>query len=255
MKKLLLLLIIIPHIIIGQNLIGLPQEMVGEDKVSPLTTDKFAAADFSGLWLDNTNNQPVLGIIGEEHQRIKVKILEVVKDANNHLIYHVTGKTSVMGNVCDFSGVIRINEVYLLTQHNSLNQKESDQAHKGLVIAEYYFREDSTQYHVGIFEGKLYSLWKSSDFNNIISVEFKLADNFINNAFIGTWSSYSGNDNRLCNWGIFRVPGANKDFDAGSAKFSPSEKYHKYGWKSYYKAYVLNDLKAKREEDKQWWNE
>lgn len=253
MKRLLLLLIIIPYLLQGQDLTDIPQGMVGEDKISPISSDKFVATDFSGLWLDNINNQPILGIIGEEHQRIKVKILKAVKDANNHLIYHVTGKTSVMGNICDFSGIMRINEVYLLTQQNSQNQIENDQPVKGLVIAEYYFMEDSTQYHVGVFEGKSYSLWKSGDLNNIISIEDKSADNFINNAFIGTWTNYSGSDGRLCTWGLYRVPGANKDFDVGVTEFSPSEKYHKYGWKSYYKAYVLNDIKAKKEEEKQWW--
>lgn len=41
---------------------------------------------------------------------------------------------------------------------------------------------------------------------------------------------YNSNLKKICNWGDFRVPNSNCDFDIGVGDFSVSEKYWKNGW-------------------------
>lgn len=253
MRKLLfLLLIVLPQIIAAQTSNAIPKAILGEYKLIPAESDKFILSDFSRLWIDTSNIHIILGIIGKEHQRIKVKFLTVRKNENNPLIYNVTGKTSVMGNVCDFTGTIQISKLYFLESDSNITNEYSSK-YKGLVVADYHLKEDSTQFHVGIFKGVTCSRWESADMKIIELANDTTNSYFMNNSFVGTWSSYSGKDTRLCNWGIFRVPEANQDFDDGTGKFSPAEKYHKFGWKSYYKAYILNDIKMRMEEESNWW--
>ncbi|MCB0541059.1 MAG: hypothetical protein KDE33_26365, partial [Bacteroidetes bacterium] len=58
--------------------------------------------DFSSIWT-KTESYQILGIIGADYQRIKVKIIQVEKDSINANIYRVTGMSAVKGNICDFN--------------------------------------------------------------------------------------------------------------------------------------------------------
>lgn len=64
-------------------------------------------------------------------------------------------------------------------------------------------------------------------------------DNYFNNAFVGIWKSNTTGKDKICNWGDYRVPNVNCDFDSGAGELSISQKYLKNGW----------DVKPKQN----WW--
>lgn len=125
---------------------------------------------------------------------------------------------------------------------------------QGVLMANYVFWESFDQAHSGIFQGILYSKWYlNSDSNIKYDDILQFADGYSNNAFIGTWKSYSTGIEKICNWADFRVPMANSDFDIGVGDFAPSEKYWDKGWETYLRAWSLGDKKAESEEFKIWW--
>jgi hypothetical protein len=79
------------------------------------------------------------------------------------------------------------------------------------------------------------------------------SDKYMNNAYIGTWRSYSTGKEKLCNWADHRIPLANQDFDVGEGEFLPGEKYYNKGWEAYHQAWQLGNMEAKSEELREWW--
>jgi len=189
--------------------------------------DDLSQYDFSILW-KQAKNDIVYGIIGEEHQRLMIKIISVEKNPYNPNEYITYGKSMVKGTICDFIGIIKLTQVKKLNkQHFGVDDKFKSQGIKsqGIVVAQYTFKENTKLKNSGIFKGELYSKWY------IDNIEL-MSDGYSNNAFIGIWKSNSTSKEKLCNWGDYRVPLANKDFDIGAGEFSVSEKYIEKGWLS-----------------------
>jgi hypothetical protein len=194
---------------------------------------EFLKYDFSELWLKTENNL-VYGIIGDEYQRILMKFLTVEKNLNNNNEYFVFGKSSVKANLCEFVGKITIIKI----QESKRKQFGVDDEFKnqgiktqGLLTAKYEFFENKHQNHSGYFSGTLQTKWfldknDKVQYDDINSV----SDGYFNNAFVGTWKMYNSNIEKICNWGDYRVPYANCDFDIGTGELSISEKYLKNGW-------------------------
>ncbi len=102
--------------------------------------------DFSGIWTQ-TENYLVFGIIGEEHQRIKIKLLSVVKNAVNPGEYLVSGKSNVKGNICDFKGTINLKEIKEFKENK--NYKDSTKL-CGDILAFKMFHEFTKSYRAGV---------------------------------------------------------------------------------------------------------
>jgi hypothetical protein len=217
--------------------------------------DSLLKYDLGPLWTlqDNTN---VLGYIGDGYQRIRVKILSAEKDKDNPGSYIVTGKTMVMNNITMFKGTIELTDAKLYQQVHS--GTDNQRKHKGLrkrgvLTARYHFREDSTQYHSGIFNGILTTAWYIDKDGNIRYDDIdRDSDSYANNQFEGMWTIYSGKLKQVCNWGDFRIPSSG-GLDVGKGNFLPADKYLRRGWRSYYNAHVKNDPKAQKEEARKWW--
>lgn len=218
--------------------------------------NKYNHFDFSHLWTQ-TENYKVVGIIGPDHQRIKIKLIKIDKYSSILNEYFVVGKSFVNGTICDFSGTIKLTEI---KEAKDLSFGIEDEfknkgiKSQGILIANYEFKENSNQKHSGIFKGKLYSKWYLNSDNQIeYDNIWAMSDDYMNNAFIGFWKSYSDNMEKICNWADFRVPEANYDFDIGAGEFSPSKKYYEKGWEIYQKAWLYGDEEAKKEELMEWW--
>ena len=143
--------------------------------------------DFSNIWT-LTENKNVLGIIGEDHQRLKIKLTSVEKDPKNPNKYFVLGKSCVKGTVCNFSGIITLSEIKEVKDlHFGVDDEYADKGIKsqGTLIADYEFKENSEQRHSGIFKGKLHSKWFLNSENKIEydNIEF-ISDGYLNNAFV-----------------------------------------------------------------------
>ena len=205
------------------------------DKGEVITTDrteKFVKYDFSQLWLQ-TENDFIYGIIGDEHQRILIKILTVVKNPTNPNEYFVKGKSSVKANVCQFGGKITISKISesKRTNFGVDNEFKNRSQTQGVLIATYEFFEDKSQNHSGIFQGVVSTKWYLNNQNKMVYDDTNIkADGYFNNAFVGSWKLYLLNVVKKCNWEDYRVPECNCDFDIGSGEFNVSEKYWKYGW-------------------------
>lgn len=212
--------------------------------------------DFGPVWM--RYNSTVLGFIGPNYQRIRIKFLTIIKDTNDPRLYHVAGKSKVNQNVCRFSGTILISE---LTAHEpghfgvDEEYKDSGLVKQGTLEGTYRFAEDSTQPHSGLFEGKLSTAWYIDRHRRLRYDDIEsYSDSYSNNEFRGTWIDYKTRKSKVCNWGDFRIPDSG-DLDIGAGEFSPDDKYLKYGWQSYHDAFSSHppDPKARRTEEAKWW--
>ena len=229
--------------------------MFGEllEKENKLT--EYQTYDFSKLWTE-TSNRSVFGIIGKSHKRLKVKLISV-SPTDNNLIYKVYGKSCVDGNICELNGTIEIKKILKLSElHLGVDDelKEAGIKDQGLIIAKYKFEEKIEQNHSGTFFGKLYTKWYIDKLNMIKYDNIQLrSDGYFNNAFVGEWISYRTNQSKLCNWGDYRIPECNSDFDIGAGEFSPSKKYYAQGWENYQNAWLNNNKEAQQTELNEWW--
>lgn len=204
--------------------------------------------DFSKLLL-HADNSMIYGFIGDNYQRIRVKIIRITKDSLSPDTYDVFGKTMVKTNIDDFNGTIKITNIRKLKNISyGVDDEYKNKGIKGeyIIIADYNFLENQEQPHSGMFKGIL-----ESDFyiDKNASVHYddieSNADGYTNNQFVGEWVDYKTNLTKRCNWGDFRAPNSG-NLDIGAGEFSPNDKYLKYGWQS------IRDKNHKIEEAK-WW--
>lgn len=234
-------------------------DIMNNEQLLPVDkTETFIKYDFSSLWL-KTDNELVYGIIGDEHQRILVKILAVVKNRKNPYEYLIKGKSSVKENICQFSGkmtVVRIQESRRTT-FGVDNEFKDQSKTQGLLIGRYEFFENGSEPHSGVFSGLVKMKWYLNKKNRMSYDDINIqADGYFNNAFVGNWKMYRSNIVKKCNWADYRVPDCNCDFDIGSGDFKVSEKYWKNGWldvalKNKVQGQDKDHKTIKRK--KQWW--
>jgi hypothetical protein len=237
MKLLIWTFLLFTTITIAQSNEKFLTDFLLESELKPENVlSNYSQFDFSNIWTQTENNS-VLGIIGKEHQRIKIKLISIEKDPTNPNEYFVFGISFVKGTICDFNGKITLTEIkevkkLLLGVDDEYADKGINS--QGILIADYEFKENKEQKHSGIFKGKVYSKWylnskNQIEYDNIESI----SDGYTNNAFVGIWKSYATDKEKVCNWADFRVPNANRDFDIGAGEFSPNEKYYDKGWSDY----------------------
>ena len=236
----------------NQQEVFLTDFTLGEELRTENLVNKYTKYDFSKLWTQ-TKNHRIFGIIGLDHERIKIKLIDISKDPSRPYQYMVVGKSCVKGTICTFEGVITIKEIREAKEGVGEYAGMDINGH-GVVIADYEFREDKKQRHSGVFKGRLYSKWyidadKALQYDDLLSI----ADGYSNNAFVGVWKSYTTGKEKICNWGDARVPKSNPDFDVGTGEFSPSEKYFDKGWRNYQQAWLRGDEGAKEVEMEEWW--
>jgi hypothetical protein len=212
--------------------------------------NKILPFDIAGL-LTKTNDPSIFGFIGADFQRIKIKLISIIKNNDQEGQYFVYGKSMVKDNVCDFQGTINLTEAHYLTEPETKEFKE------GIILGEYSFFENPSQKHVGQFKG----IFKTGFYiNKEGSIQYDDlagdADGFSNNEFVGTWTSYNGKLIKDCNWGDHRIP-MSGDLDIGSGEFIPNEKYINNGWQNYKLAYFGPPNKtsedARKKENESWW--
>lgn len=214
--------------------------------------DKYNRFDFSNVWL-KTENHLIYGIIGNEHQRIRIKLISIEKKPGNPNEYIVFGKSEVRNNICDFNGVVQIVEIREVKElHFGVDDEYKNEGIKsqGILIANYEFKENKEQAHSGVFKGRLYSKWYLDSENQIKYDDIQsISDGYSNNAFIGIWKSHQTGKEKICNWADYRVPKANLDFDIGTGEFSVSKKYRDKGWQNI----TLKHRVSEKRKSKEWW--
>lgn len=207
--------------------------MDGEKLLPNNEIEKFLQYDFSELWL-LTDNNLVYGILGDDFQRIQIKLISISKNINNQKEYFVYGKSQVKENVCEFVGKITMVKIQeSKREHFGVDDeyKNSGIKTQGLLCAKYEFFENKLQSHSGFFSGDLETKWFLDKDNKIQYDNINIhSDGYFNNSFVGTWKMYNSKLENICHWGDNRVPSVDCSFDIGAAEFSVAEKYHKKGW-------------------------
>ncbi|GHT79687.1 hypothetical protein AGMMS50262_23670 [Bacteroidia bacterium] len=261
------------HFIIAQE--KLPENanhFLKESLNSPLLSEKMDYTvnkyDFSPIWLER--NDALLGFIdGNNYQRLKIKFLSIVKNPTDSSKYFVYGKSMVKSNICSFLGEIKIISIGQIKtdkeEKQSLFMEYQDEGRRAkrflspeyLLLAEYSFYEDLKVKGSGKFEGILKTnFYVYEDKVHYNDLRMETSDLFNNNQYVGTWTSYSTNKSKICNWGEFRIPYA-ENLDIGVGEFQPNEIYLSFGWKSYLKSLEnKNDKTTKQaveEEKREWW--
>lgn len=219
--------------------------------------NQFLQYDFSKLWTQ-TDNQFVYGFIGNDYQRIRIKIISAIKNKALPNTYDVYGKSMVKNNVEEFRGTIKILSIKKFKNtSNGVDDELKNEGIKGqyMIVGDYLFSESADKEHSGIFKGVFRTDFYVDKTNKIFYDDIDMnADGYINNEFVGIWSPYKNGTAKRCNWGDYRIPNSG-NFDIGAGEFSPDDKYLKYGWQS------LRDIgqpgikgkNAKAIEAAKWW--
>lgn len=220
----------------------LSSSLLAQDCYTEATQENLKS-DYCQLWIGKT----FYGTIGDDNQRIDIRFIEIAKDTNSHFKYHVQGKSRVKNNVCDFQGVMTIDQIMLLDEARSGCDEPTLSA--GIIYGTYILNEDPNQSHVGRFTGDFKSMFdKSSDGFKLNNAWFG-QDGF--NSFIGIWESYVSEEPRFCAWG-FQLPLSVHDdlfkhYDKAFYLFN--SKYMDRGWKTYVLSNLISFIKVPKNFD------
>jgi len=234
----------------------------GQEKPTTDFLSEIQKFDISYLWT-LTNFQPEndtsfvkrqepLGYIGDNYQRFYIHFISAIQNPSNNLEYFVYGKRMVKENICSFQGLITVTESRIYSEGDMPPFKQ------GFVKGNYKFFEDSKEKETGILSGNF-----ETDFNIDKNGKMKydalmfISDEFENNQFEGTWTSYKTNDSKKCNWGDYRIPDS-KELDSGAAEFMVDDHYKLNGWETYLTAggIIVGNLsieEARKKEIEKWW--
>lgn len=245
------MLLLLSNIALAQSNSGMfLNEILNEDYIIKKDIkSEFVKYDISPL-MTETENRFIFGFIGDNYQRIRIKLISVIRNKDKPFQYFVYGKSMVKNNICEFQGTLTVTNIY------DFNNPEYDEKRHGKITGEYLFYENSQQKHTGFFKGVFSSAWYINKdgilkYDDIMGV----ADGFSNNKFVGIWTSYNGGRAKPCNWGDHRIPNSG-DLDVGTGEFAPNEKYLANGWSGYSQAYggSHDREKALTIELSQWWH-
>lgn len=193
--------------------------------------DKLSKFDFSHI-LIHTDNSLVYGFIGDNYQRIRVKIISITKTGAD--TYTAYGKSMVKNNIDEFRGTLNITNIRRFKETPyGVDDEYKGKGIKGayIILGTYNFAEAANQQHSGVFKGTFRTNFYLDKNNNVHYDDIELnADGYSNNQFVGQWVSYSGKA-KTCNWGDYRIPDCG-DLDVGAGEFSPNDKYAGNGWQT-----------------------
>lgn len=216
----------------GQNVLAFTNQWIAkvleENPSISICSEEYLEYDYSTLLLNNETHY--LGYIGDDYERMCIDIVNVEK--LNAYQYYIEGVSTVKTNICSFSGWIKIKDIREFKNlHWGVDDFMQEKVYKeGIIIAEYELKEDSLQKGSGFFRGVLISRWCLDHERNINYDDIQIdSDNYSNNQFDGTWTSYITGKEKKCAWGHYRIPNSN-DLDIGAGEFSVNPKYQDKGW-------------------------
>jgi len=88
-------------------------------------------------------------------QRIKIKWISINKDPFNPDAYYAYGKTNVKGNVCEFTGILKLRTIRLFPkeEYDMPSSCEVNPEKIGVLFCDYILVENRRQNHTGVFRG------------------------------------------------------------------------------------------------------
>ncbi len=233
------------------------KEQLIKDDLNPAELIKeFSTADFSKLWT-KTENQYVYGFIGNNYQRMRIKLITVAKDQVSPNTYSVYGKVMIKSTIGEFHGSLKLSNIRKLkvtSQGITDCYKTKGVEGQYVMMGDYEFAEDKQENHLRIFKGSFKTDFYVDKKNKPRYDDMdEPSDSYTNNQFVGQWSLYNSTTITRCNWGDYRIPNSG-NFDTGAGELSPAPKYLPYGWQSLQDAMESNNTAAKAVEEAKWWN-
>ncbi len=215
-----------------------------------LNADKFSEKYKLTEFFLNSQPQNIYGFIGHQLERIKVKIDNAEQSKISSVKYTLTGKTNVNNSIADFTGDLKLTDIYEF--------KEPITKH-GLIICKFdaVLKETGTTPHIGVFRGNYYLILSKV----VDDVRFpKAIPQFIkSHTFAGYWQSNDTKMNLSVMWGENYMLEELEDFLHGITGLLPiDEKIIEKSWNTYLDAYsedTPKDLKQKaiEAENSEWW--
>jgi hypothetical protein len=197
---------------------------------------RYEKFDFSSLLIPRSR---FLGYLGDDYRRLRIRINNVHREPDKPNVYRVTGVSEVAGApglfpYNDFRGTITVSQVReYKTMHYGVDDfyKSEEPKAEGVFIGRYKFEEERPKANSGVFEGVVTVNWVLDRYGVIQydDIESQSSDNYRNNQYVGTWTSYKNGKARAANWGEKRIPFSG-DLDMGAGEFSANPKYRDNGW-------------------------
>ncbi|MEJ2105645.1 MAG: hypothetical protein P8X47_13885, partial [Ignavibacteriaceae bacterium] len=200
--------------------------------------------DISHIWM-KTLNKTTNGVFGKNYRRIEF-VFENVSKVKNNDEYIVNGKDRMKGKICSFTGNLNVT--------HAIKYDERDIDLSIIILGEYELIEIANTLETGKFMGIFCTYCYYDTVNQRLELDdrWSVADGYMNNTFVGIWRDLKNGYDYKCIWGDHRLPYTG-DFDVGTGEFAPNDKYLKYGWENYTKAYLGGDKKALEIENIKWW--
>jgi hypothetical protein len=216
-------------------------------KVATEVTSKITDYSLDLDSLFNTNQTQQNGVIGTQNNRIRIHISETKQDKNDDLTFLIYGVSNVNGNICNFSGKIKILNAFETLENYEFNGQ-------GELFAQYELFEDSTQNHSGFFKGTFECAIQIDHSNKTLKLDesFAIADGYYNRSYVGTWTDYKTHKIKKCIWGDYRLP-FTFDFDCGDGEMHICEKYAKNGWESFNESNEYQFVDGSSKLKTKWW--
>lgn len=230
-----------------QTFTDITKDVLKEDYTferSLFNTERFIYEGMDGrsLYYDPTSFD---GILGDNYARIEIYINPQIGRTDS-LTFKVKGKSKVKQNICDFTGEIRIEHIYNIWERAD----DSDSPDYYLMVCNYLFKEDESQYGTGFFQGT-YGVYCHIDKDNkkvCLYIDLEGGDGYNNRNYVGTWQSYKTQTVKRCIWGEYRLP-YTFDFDIGDGEMCINPKYNSPEWEQW-KSGFFNP-----EEKNCWWED
>ena len=206
-------------------------------EVSKVSRKKIANYGFTNAIIGSINRDNI-GIIGDNYQRLIMKINQVQVDLKDKTRYHVSGRSQVKQNITEFEGIMDLESVYLYNRFDyGIDEEYRDKGLKeqGFAVFDYQLNEDSKQKYSGVFTGQLYTKWYLTD-DGVMHYDFinYYSDSYFNNLYYGTWREYGSVQSKVATWADYKLPQeVAPNLNIGAGAFSPNPKYFKYGWAEY----------------------
>ncbi len=194
---------------------------------------RYGAYDFSPLLVPRSE---FLGYIGNDYQRLRIHLKSISRDPDHQDRYVVVGESKVRDNLTPFDGSVTVTSIREYAHmHYGVDEglKSAGIRSEGVLIGRYRFEEQQAQPHSGVFEGVVTLYWYVDKDGKLRYDDIQVdSDNYSNNQYVGTWTSYTTRKSKVANWGEYRIPFSG-DLDIGAGEFSPDPRYKDRGWSDY----------------------
>ena len=208
---------------------------------------EYKSIDVSKFW---GNERDFFGKIGSKQQKMGIVFLSTRRISEKE--YEVIGKSKVKNNICDFKGIMEVQQI---------DFESDDPSVVSSIGGKFRFYEDKNQSNTGEFEGEFSISWYEN-YDIYLDIGSGRPDVYNKDSrlptvveFRGTWKGYNSTTKSTVRWGneehVF--PGSWND----GQEFTLAKNYREIGWGPFFDRKSSDEetrKKAEAEYQKLWVN-